>query len=93
MDGGAARDAFLCQFQADILGIPIVRSETIETTSLGATLSAGLAVGVWPDRDVVRALSTSLTRFLPEKQARDRSHRLSGRRCVVDRARGWTTSH
>ncbi|MBF0522928.1 MAG: glycerol kinase GlpK [Candidatus Omnitrophica bacterium] len=47
VDGGSAANDFLCQFQADILGVPIVRPQTIETTSLGAAYLAGLAVGYW----------------------------------------------
>jgi glycerol kinase len=49
IDGGAAANEFLCQFQADILGIPVLRPKTIETTSLGAAYLAGLAAGFWRD--------------------------------------------
>ncbi|MBU0952442.1 MAG: glycerol kinase GlpK [Elusimicrobia bacterium] len=47
VDGGATRNNFLCQFQADILRIPVIRAKTIESTSLGAAFLAGLAVGYW----------------------------------------------
>jgi glycerol kinase len=47
IDGGAAANNFLCQFQADLLGIKILRPKIIETTSLGAAYLAGLAVGFW----------------------------------------------
>ena len=47
IDGGASADNFLCQFQADILGINVIRPRSIETTSLGAAYLAGLAVGYW----------------------------------------------
>ena len=47
VDGGAAANAFLCQFQADMLGIEIIRPRVLETTSLGAAYLAGLAVGYW----------------------------------------------
>ena len=50
MDGGGSRDDMMMQFQADILGIPVVRPAIIETTALGAAYAAGLATGVWPDR-------------------------------------------
>ena len=55
VDGGAAANDFLCQFQADILGVEVVRPETIETTSLGAAYLAGLAVGYWKNADEIRA--------------------------------------
>lgn len=92
VDGGAARNAFLCQFQADILGISVVRPEMVETTSLGAALAAGLSAGIWPDLAAVRALPRSLTRFSPRENP-SRSQLLNGWRCAVDRARGWTSSH
>ena len=50
VDGGMSRDDMLMQFQADILGIPVVRPKVVETTALGAAYAAGLATGVWPDR-------------------------------------------
>lgn len=51
VDGAASRNEFIMQFQADLLGIPITQSESIETTALGAAYLAGLAVGYWEDRD------------------------------------------
>ena len=54
VDGGAAVNNFLCQFQADILGIKILRPKIIETTSLGAAYLAGLAVGYWKDTKEIR---------------------------------------
>jgi glycerol kinase len=50
VDGGACVNNLLMQFQADLLGIPVVRPQVTETTALGAAYLAGLAVGVWPDR-------------------------------------------
>jgi len=55
VDGGAVANDFLCQFQADILGVEVVRPRTIETTSLGAAYLAGLAVGYWKDSEEIRA--------------------------------------
>jgi glycerol kinase len=49
VDGGAAANNFLCQFQADILGVEVIRPKVIESTSLGAAYLAGLAVGYWKD--------------------------------------------
>ena len=54
VDGGAVRNNFLCQFQADILGIEVVRPKVIETTSLGAGYLAGLAIGYWKDTDEIK---------------------------------------
>jgi glycerol kinase len=47
VDGGTVANEFLCRFQADILGIPVLRPRSIETTSLGAAYLAGLAIGYW----------------------------------------------
>ena len=54
VDGGAAANDFLCQFQADILGIDVVRPKIIETTSLGAAYLAGLATGIWKDAQEIK---------------------------------------
>ena len=53
-DGGAAANAFLLQFQADITGVPVLRPSTLETTALGAAYLAGLAVGYWSDFAEIR---------------------------------------
>jgi glycerol kinase len=54
VDGGASANNFLCQFQADILRINVVRPKLIETTSLGAAYLAGLAVGYWKDSKEIK---------------------------------------
>ena len=54
VDGGAAANNFICQFQADILGINVVRPKVIETTSLGAAYLAGLAIGYWQDASQIK---------------------------------------
>ncbi|MBU0759801.1 MAG: glycerol kinase, partial [Candidatus Omnitrophica bacterium] len=54
VDGGAAANNFLCQFQSDILGIDVVRPKIIETTSLGAAYLAGLVIGYWKDTDEIK---------------------------------------
>ncbi|PIY31113.1 MAG: glycerol kinase, partial [Candidatus Infernicultor aquiphilus] len=53
VDGGAVRDNFLMQFQSDILGVPVVRPQVIETTALGAAYLSGLAVGYWKDKEEI----------------------------------------
>ena len=55
VDGGAARDSFLMQFQADVIGKPVLRPVLRETTALGAAYLAGLAVGFWPSREALTA--------------------------------------
>ncbi len=66
VDGGAAMNDFLLQFQADILGIEIARATNLETTALGAALLAGLAVGFWRDMDEVKSLNATSQLFRPE---------------------------
>jgi len=53
VDGGAVRDNFLMQFQSEILGVPVVRPQVTETTTLGAAYLSGLAVGYWKDKEEI----------------------------------------
>ncbi|MBC7169665.1 glycerol kinase GlpK [Candidatus Bipolaricaulota bacterium] len=89
VDGGAARSDFLCQFQADVLGIPVLRPADLETTSRGAALAAGHAAGLWTEDEVAEAAAADLTRFLPTGAAARTARQLSGWRRALDRARGW----
>jgi glycerol kinase len=66
VDGGAAANDLLCQFQADILGLPVVRPRTIETTALGAAYLAGLGVGLWTGTAEIEKARTGDRTFLPE---------------------------
>jgi len=72
VDGGAASNDLLMQFQADLLGIPVVRPEITETTALGAAYLAGLATGVWRDTDELARLWRIERRFSPT-MSRDRA--------------------
>ena len=65
VDGGAARNDFIMQFQADLLGIDVVRSATSETTALGVAFLAGLACGFWADREELASLSEGQTSYAP----------------------------
>lgn len=65
VDGGAAANDFLCQFQADMLGISVTRPKVLETTSLGAAYLAGLAVGYWKDARAIRSCWKSDKVFKP----------------------------
>ena len=65
VDGGAAVNDLLMQFQADLLGIPVIRPRVVETTALGAAYLAGLACGVWPNTDALAAQWQVERTFLP----------------------------
>jgi glycerol kinase len=86
-DGGASRNAELMQFQSDILGCPVVRSDFAELSARGAAWLAGLAVGVWPSVDALAALPRPMTRFEPRMSASERDHRYAGWHDAVARAR------
>ena len=89
VDGGASRDAFLLQFQADILDRPVLRPVIRETTALGAACLAGLAVGVWKDREEIRALWKEDARFSPALPAPRREELLRGWHKAVGRSLDW----
>ena len=89
VDGGAAANNLLMQFQADILGAPVVRPRIVETTALGAAYLAGLAVGYWSDIEEVRAQWSADQRFAPN-MPRERAAALWERwRRALERAGGW----
>lgn len=89
VDGGASRNDLLMQFQADILGVPVVRPVVTETTALGAAYLAGLATGFWASESEVAAQWKVERRFLPNMDAAERRERLEQWRRAVDRARAW----
>jgi glycerol kinase len=88
VDGGAAANNFLMQFQADILGCPIVRPVDIETTALGAAYLAGLATGFWKSVDEVERFWRAERRFEPAMDETTRARLFSGWKDAVARARG-----
>nr|WP_315212185.1 glycerol kinase GlpK [uncultured Duganella sp.] len=88
-DGGAARNDLLMQFQADLLGVPVVRPRVTETTALGAAHLAGLAVGFWQTREEVAAQWTCERRFDPVMGADRRGALMDGWARAVDRSKGW----
>ena len=88
-DGGASRDGFLMQFQADILDRSVLRPVVRETTALGAAYLAGLAVGVWRDREELRGLWKRDAEFQPEMDPARRETLLQGWHRAVERSRGW----
>jgi glycerol kinase len=89
VDGGMAANDALMQFQADILGVPVVRPAVIETTALGAAYAAGLAVGFWADLDELRANWREDTRWEPRISADDREGRLGMWKKAVTRSLDW----
>lgn len=78
VDGGAAANNFLMQFQSDILDVPLVRPEMVETTALGAAYLAGLQSGFWKDSAAILALERPEQRFAPKMQPAERNRLISG---------------
>ena len=68
VDGGASRNNLLMQFQADMLGVDVVRPKTTETTALGAAFLAGLATGYWSGIDELKAIWQTERRFSPHME-------------------------
>ncbi|MBI3970280.1 MAG: glycerol kinase GlpK [Chloroflexi bacterium] len=87
VDGGAAANDFLMQFQADVLGRPVTRPEMLETTALGAAALAGLAIGYWPSAEALRASWRAGRRFEPRMPESQRARLLEGWRTAVERTR------
>jgi glycerol kinase len=92
VDGGAARNDLLMQFQADVLGRPVLRPSVTETTALGAAYLAGLGVGLWKGVDQVAGRWRLDRRFEPAMSEQRRQELYDGWRRAVERARGWVQS-
>ncbi len=90
VDGGASRDAFLMQFQADILGCEVHRPMIRETTALGAAYLAGLAVGVWKDQEEIRRLWNCDVTFRSKMEEEEREKLLRGWHKAVGRSLNWS---
>jgi glycerol kinase len=90
VDGGAAVNDLLMQFQADILGVPVVRPRVTETTALGAAYLAGLATSFWPSPDALRAERKGDVRFEPKMGTSERADRRGRWQKAVERAKAWT---
>jgi glycerol kinase len=89
VDGGAAANGFLMQFQADVLGVPVERPAVNETTAMGAAFLAGLAVGVWRDTAEIAALWQRDRRFAPAMAMEHRERIVSYWRRALQRAKAW----
>jgi glycerol kinase len=89
VDGGAARNELLLQFQADLLGVPVLRPANTETTAFGAASLAGLGVGFWQSESELATLWTLEKRFDPSMTRAEASRRLARWHQAVERSRSW----
>lgn len=89
VDGGAARNNLLMQFQADILGVPVVRPQVTETTALGAGYLAGLGVGFWSSQEEIAAQWQMQRRFEPQMTPAERHARLGVWQRAIARSAQW----
>ena len=89
VDGGAATNDTLMQFQADLLGVPVVRPAVTETTALGAAYLAGLAVGFWPSIDAITGQWRVDRRFEPNLPRQTAISLRTRWTAAVERSKGW----
>ena len=89
VDGGACANNLLMQFQADLLGVPVIRPRVSETTALGAAYLAGLAVGFWKDQREIAKQWQEDRRFRPAVKSAARQHLVAGWNKALARARHW----
>lgn len=89
VDGGAAANDLLMQFQADLLGIPVQRPAVLETTALGAAYLAGLATGFWPDTETISKHRAGDRTFTPKSDRKQMDKLYAKWREAVERSKGW----
>ena len=89
VDGGAIDNEFLMQFQADMLGIPIIKPHVKEITSLGAAYAAGLATGFWENPDELRKNWRAEKIYEPTWNNKERDERYRNWKKAVEKAKGW----
>jgi glycerol kinase len=89
VDGGGSASALTMQFQADLLGVPVVCPSVIETTALGAAYLAGLQCGYWPDVEAVSQHWHEAARYTPSMDARQRDAFVRAWHSAVERSRNW----
>lgn len=90
VDGGASANAFLMQFQADVMNAPVVRPRVLETTALGVAMLAGLGAGVYSGLDEISRVWVSERQFVPQMEKEERENRLCQWHRAVERAKGWS---
>jgi glycerol kinase len=89
VDGGASANSFMMQFQADIMGVNVVRPVVLETTALGAALLAGIGVGLFASKEEAASMVKPDLTFVPRMEEKHRDLALYGWHRAVERARGW----
>ena len=89
VDGGAAANDTLMQFQADLLGVPVLRPQVLETTALGAAYLAGLATGVWKNTAAIGRQWAVERRFDPAMSRAEASARMAGWTRALERSKDW----
>ena len=89
IDGGTAANDFLCQFQADLLGMKVTRPKILETTAMGAAFLAGLAVSVWKDQAQIRKLWQEEKTFAANISREDANQKMDAWNRAVERSKGW----
>ena len=89
VDGGASMNNFLMQFQADIIDAPVHRPSCVETTAMGASYLAGLAVGFWQDKDDVKRHWSMEREFTPSMDESVRQAEINGWNKAVEATKGW----
>lgn len=92
VDGGVSNSRFVMQFQADLLGVPVIRPKNTETTALGAALLAGLGVGLWDSVDEIRDMLAVDTVFTPKMDEEQRNRLYETWKKAVERSKGWETN-
>jgi glycerol kinase len=92
VDGGAAANDLLMQFQADLLGVPVVRPKVLETTALGAAYLAGLTVNLWKSRDEIAAHWKLERRFEPRMERAEAQEKMARWRDAIGRSRNWASA-
>ena len=90
VDGGASANDLLMQFQADLLGVPVLRPKVLETTALGAAYLAGLTVDLWKSREEVASHWQLQKRFEPQMPRGEAEEKMARWREAVGRARNWS---
>ena len=89
VDGGAAANNFLMEFQADILGESVKRPTVLETTALGAAYLAGLAVGFWENKNEIKQKWVLDKEFSPNMSKEERDKKYTGWLKAVERTKKW----
>ncbi len=89
VDGGVTKNRFLMQFQADIMGVPVIRPDNAEATAQGAAYLAGLTVGFWKDHKELKSLQGDRLRYDPQMDPATKMKLLHDWDRALERAKGW----